>query len=49
MNSPKTHLALGYLGLVEAIPALSLALYGGYVADHYNRRLLVLITRLFRY
>jgi MFS family permease len=41
----KDPLALGYLGLVEAIPALSLALYGGYVADRNSRRLLVLITR----
>ncbi len=42
----KDPLALGYLGLVEAIPALSLALYGGYIADRNSRRLLVLITRL---
>jgi MFS family permease len=41
----KDPLALGYLGLVEAIPALSLALYGGYVADRNSRRLLVLVTR----
>jgi MFS family permease len=38
-------LALGLLGLVEAIPALSLALFGGYVADQYNRRSIVLVTR----
>ncbi len=38
-------LALGLLGLVEAIPALSLALFGGYVADQYNRRTITLITR----
>jgi len=31
-------LALGLLGLVEAIPALSLALYGGHVADRTDRR-----------
>lgn len=30
--------ALGYLGLIEAIPALSLALYGGHVADRHDRR-----------
>ncbi len=38
-------LALGWLGLVEAIPAISLVLFGGYVADHFNRRSILLITR----
>lgn len=38
-------LALGWLGLIEAIPALSLVLYGGYVADHFNRQRILLITR----
>jgi len=38
-------LALGVLGLVEAIPALSLALFGGHAADRYNRRSIVLATR----
>ncbi len=38
-------LALGWLGLVEAIPAISLVLVGGYVADHFNRRKILLITR----
>jgi MFS family permease len=38
-------LALGWLGLVEAIPAISLAPFGGYVADHYNRRKILLMTR----
>jgi MFS family permease len=38
-------LCLGWLGLVEAIPALSLVLIGGYVADHFNRRKILLITR----
>ncbi len=38
-------LALGLLGLVEAIPAVSLVLFGGYIADHYNRRKILLITR----
>ena len=31
-------LALGMLGLVEAIPVISLVLFGGYVADHFNRK-----------
>lgn len=38
-------LALGWLGLIEAIPALSLVLFGGYVADHFNRKKILLITR----
>jgi len=38
-------MALGWLGLVEAIPAISLVLFGGYVADHYNRRKILLVTR----
>jgi len=38
-------LALGVLGLVEAVPALSLALFGGHAADRYNRRSIVLATR----
>ncbi len=37
---------LGWLGLVEAIPALSLVLFGGYIADHFDRRKILLITRL---
>src|SRR5207237_7688960 len=31
-------LSLGLLGLAEAIPAVGLALYGGYVADRSDRR-----------
>jgi len=38
-------LALGWLGLVEAVPAVSLVLVGGYVADHFSRRRILLITR----
>ncbi|HUQ78365.1 MAG TPA: MFS transporter [Patescibacteria group bacterium] len=37
-------LALGWLGLVEAIPALSLALFGGHVADRRDRRSIVIIA-----
>ena len=39
-------LSLGWLGLVEAIPAITIAPFGGYVADHVNRRRIILITRL---
>ncbi|MBA2718079.1 MAG: MFS transporter [Chloroflexi bacterium] len=37
-------LALGWLGLVEAIPALSLALFGGHLADFRDRRTIVIVT-----
>jgi MFS family permease len=40
----KNPLALGILGLVEAIPKLSLALYGGHVADRHDRRRILQIT-----
>jgi MFS family permease len=38
-------LALGWLGLVEAIPAIVLAPLGGYAADRFNRRTVLLLTR----
>jgi MFS family permease len=37
-------LALGLLGLVEAIPALGLMLVGGHVADRHDRRSIILAT-----
>ena len=37
----KDPLSLGLLGLAEAIPAVGLALYGGYVADRNDRRVLL--------
>ncbi len=42
-----THSAamLGWLGLVEAVPAISLVLFGGYIADHFRRKNILLITR----
>ncbi|MBZ9712428.1 MFS transporter [Deinococcus multiflagellatus] len=40
----KDPLTLGVLGLVEAIPALSLALLGGVVADRVDRRRILLFT-----
>jgi len=40
----KNPLSLGILGLVEAIPSLSLALYGGHVADRYDRRWILRTT-----
>jgi len=41
----KDPLALGILGLVEAIPAITLSLYGGHVADRSDRRTIILCTR----
>ena len=41
----RSPLALGWLGLVEAIPALGLALLGGHFADRRDRRRIVLVTR----
>lgn len=38
----KDPLALGFVGLCEAIPAISIALYGGYVADKSEKRGLLL-------
>jgi MFS family permease len=37
-------LSLGLLGLVEAIPALALMLFGGHFADRYDRRSIILVT-----
>jgi MFS family permease len=39
-------LALGWLGLAEAVPAIALVLPGGYVADRARRRHVVAATRL---
>ena len=38
-------LSLGWLGLIEAIPAISLVPFGGYAADRFNRRNILLLTR----
>src|SRR5262245_6619694 len=37
-------LSLGMLGFVEAIPALSLVLFGGHIADRYDRRRILQAT-----
>lgn len=41
----RSPLALGWLGLVEALPALGLALVGGHFADRHDRRRILLVTR----
>ncbi len=38
----KDPFALGLVGLAEALPALSVALYAGHVADSHNRRFIVI-------
>ena len=40
----KDPFSLGLIGLTEAIPALSLALPGGYLADRFNRKTLATIS-----
>jgi MFS family permease len=42
----KDPLALGWMGLIEAIPALALSLLGGHFADRHDRRKLTLVTAL---
>jgi len=44
-NITHSALSLGWLGLIEAIPAISIAPFGGYVADYFNRRAIILTTR----
>ena len=39
-------LDLGWLGFAEALPSLTLALYGGHVADRHSRRRIVMITSI---
>ena len=39
-------LALGLLGLVEAVPALSLSLFGGHLADKRDRRTIYVVCQL---
>ncbi len=39
-----TALALGWLGLVQAVPAIALVLFGGHAADRYSRRGLAILT-----
>lgn len=41
-------LSLGLLGLAEAIPAVSIALYGGYVADRSDKRKILVLINVFQ-
>jgi MFS family permease len=40
----QTPWSLGWLGLVEAVPGVTLILYGGHIADVHSRRKIALIT-----
>ncbi len=40
----KDPLSLGFLGLAEAIPAVCFALYGGHVADRYDRKKIAILV-----
>lgn len=39
----KDPLTLGLIGLAEVVPYIGTALFGGYVADHFNRRRIVML------
>lgn len=41
-NYTKDAFSLGLIGLAEALPAISIALFGGHLADKYNRKKLIL-------
>ena len=43
----KDPLSLGFIGLSEAIPAVGFALYGGHLADRYDRRKIGIIVMAF--
>lgn len=43
----KDPLTLGLIGLAEAIPFISLSLWGGYVADRFNKQLIMKICLFF--
>lgn len=45
-DQTKDPFALGLIGLTEAIPALSLALPGGLLADRFNRKRLMMLSTL---
>ncbi|KAA9325396.1 MFS transporter [Adhaeribacter soli] len=40
----KDPLSLGLIGLAEAIPSIIVALYAGYIADNYNRKMIIIST-----
>lgn len=40
----KDPLSLGFIGLSEAVPYILIALYGGYIADKFNRKYICIIS-----
>lgn len=40
-------LSLGLTGLAEALPFIAIALLGGYVADRFNRKIIIILSTLF--
>ena len=45
----KDPLTLGLIGLAEAIPVISLSLWGGYIADKFNKQLIMKICLFFSF
>jgi MFS family permease len=45
-NITKDPLSLGFIGLAEALPALVVSLYAGYLADRFDRRLVAFLALL---
>lgn len=37
-------LALGFIGLAKAVPYIALALFGGHLADRFNRKIILLVS-----
>ncbi len=46
MNEARGALALGMVGLVQALPVMALALPAGHIADRFDKRRLVMISQL---
>jgi MFS family permease len=45
-NITKDPLSLGLIGLAEAVPALSLALPGGFLADRFSRKRIIMLSTI---
>src|SRR6185437_1659330 len=42
----KNPLLIGFIGLAQAIPIISIALYAGHIADRQNRRNIILVANI---
>jgi MFS-type transporter involved in bile tolerance (Atg22 family) len=47
-NITKDPLSLGLIGLAEAVPALSLALPGGFLADRFSRKKIIMLSTILK-